>query len=104
MQMVRDNGTIKSTSQDFYTPTKCPFRFSPHTAHNSLVLDLKFSLEIESAFSSTGTAKQKRNAILELRQRVRREAGGNSPNWELKREGKREGGERGEKVKVYRKR
>ena len=89
-----------SQEQEATYESQCPFRFAPHTAHNSLVLSLKFAREIEKAFSLNGTSKQKRNAILELRQRVRREASKSSPNWQLRSERR---GLDGEQIRVYRK-
>jgi hypothetical protein len=60
----------------------CKWSFSPHTAHNSYVLDVALAEEIERAVS--GASIEARSfAISKLRSRIREQAETDAPDWIL---------------------
>ena len=60
----------------------CKFSFSPHTAHNSYVLDIALAQEIERAISEPNR-ESRYQAINKLRTRVKEEASMEAPDWQL---------------------
>lgn len=60
----------------------CKFSFSPHTAHNSYVLDIALAEEIERAVAGASIESRAR-AISKLRARVREQTESDAPDWIL---------------------
>lgn len=60
----------------------CKFSFSPHTAHNSYVLDIALAEEIERAVAGASVEARAR-AFGKLRARVREQAEVDAPDWIL---------------------
>lgn len=60
----------------------CKFSFSPHTVHNSFIIDIALAEEVERAVA--GASLEARSlAINKLRSRVREQAEVDAPNWDL---------------------
>ena len=60
----------------------CKFSFSPHTAHNSYVMDIALAQEIERAIA--GPNREARHQVInKLRTRVKEEASVEAPDWQL---------------------
>lgn len=60
----------------------CKFSFSPHTAHNSYVLDIALAEEIERAVAGASVESRAR-AVSKLRARVKEQAEADAPDWML---------------------
>jgi serine/threonine protein kinase len=61
----------------------CKWSFAPHTAHNSYVLDIALTEEIERAVAGASVEARMR-AISKLRERVREQAVPDAPDWQLR--------------------
>mmetsp|Transcript_24624 Transcript_24624/g.45883 ORF Transcript_24624/g.45883 Transcript_24624/m.45883 type:complete len:1104 (+) Transcript_24624:65-3376(+) len=61
----------------------CKWSFAPHTAHNSYVLDIALTEEIERAVAGASVEARAR-AISKLRERVREQAVPDAPDWQLR--------------------
>ena len=61
----------------------CKWSFAPHTAHNSYVLDVALTEEIERAVAGASVEARAR-AISKLRERVREQAVPDAPDWQLR--------------------
>lgn len=60
----------------------CKWSFSPHTSHNSYVLDVALAEEIERAVAGA-SVEARSHAISKLRSRVREQAEPDAPDWNL---------------------
>lgn len=60
----------------------CKWSFSPHTAHNSYVLDISLAEEIERAVAGA-SVEARALAINKLRNRIREQAENDAPNWDM---------------------
>jgi hypothetical protein len=60
----------------------CKWSFAPHTVHNSYIMDIGLAEEIERAVAGA-SLESRAAAINKLRSRVREQAEGSAPNWEL---------------------
>lgn len=60
----------------------CKFSFSPHTAHNSFIMDIALAQELERAIAGP-SVESRAKAIEKLRARVKEQASSEAPDWQL---------------------